>query len=87
MVEDLGIYRNIYLARGIVKSYVDIRLLDDKKMAQESARALQVLRIVVPGSVRQPVRTLSSGQRQCVAVARCIHLDAKLFAMDEPTDA
>jgi simple sugar transport system ATP-binding protein len=87
LVEDLRIYRNIFLAREIVKSYLGIKLLDDKKMAQESVRALQGLSIAIPGSVRQPVRTLSGGQRQCVAVARSIYFDARVFAMDEPTAA
>jgi len=86
LVEDLRIYRNLFLAREITKSYLGMRLLDDKKMRKESERAMEGLRIPI-GSVNQVVRTLSGGQRQCVAVARSIYFDSKLFAMDEPTAA
>ena len=38
-------------------------------------------------SIRQPVGSLSGGQRQAVAVARAVMGDAKLVIMDEPTAA
>ena len=36
---------------------------------------------------RQPVRSLSGGQRQAVAIARAVHFNAKVLIMDEPTAA
>jgi ABC-type sugar transport system ATPase subunit len=38
-------------------------------------------------SIRQPVGSLSGGQRQGVAVARAVMADARLVIMDEPTAA
>jgi len=38
-------------------------------------------------SIRQPVGSLSGGQRQAVAVARAVMWEAKLAIMDEPTEA
>ena len=38
-------------------------------------------------SIRQPVGSLSGGQRQAVAVAKAVMWDAKLVIMDEPTAA
>jgi ABC-type sugar transport system ATPase subunit len=38
-------------------------------------------------NIRQPVGSLSGGQRQSVAVAKAVMLDAKLVIMDEPTAA
>ena len=38
-------------------------------------------------SIRQPVASLSGGQRQSVAVAKALISDAKLVIMDEPTAA
>jgi len=38
-------------------------------------------------SVRQPVASLSGGQRQSVAVAKAVMAKAKLVIMDEPTAA
>jgi D-xylose transport system ATP-binding protein len=36
---------------------------------------------------KSPVRALSGGQRQSVAIARAIHFNAKILIMDEPTAA
>jgi D-xylose transport system ATP-binding protein len=38
-------------------------------------------------SIRQPVASLSGGQRQSVAVAKAVMSQAKLVIMDEPTAA
>ena len=38
-------------------------------------------------SIRQPVASLSGGQRQSVAVAKAVMSEAKLVIMDEPTAA
>jgi D-xylose transport system ATP-binding protein len=36
---------------------------------------------------KQPVRSLSGGQRQAVAIARAVHFNAQVLIMDEPTAA
>ena len=36
---------------------------------------------------KQPVKSLSGGQRQAVAIARAIHFNARILIMDEPTAA
>jgi ABC-type sugar transport system ATPase subunit len=38
-------------------------------------------------SIRQPVATLSGGQRQAVAVAKAVMWNSKLVMLDEPTAA
>ena len=36
---------------------------------------------------KSPVKSLSGGQRQSVAIARAVHFNAKILIMDEPTAA
>ena len=37
--------------------------------------------------IKEPVKALSGGQRQSVAIARAIHFNAQILIMDEPTAA
>ena len=43
--------------------------------------------MVTVRSIRQPVGSLSGGQRQAVAVAKAVMQQAQLVIMDEPTAA
>jgi ABC-type sugar transport system ATPase subunit len=87
LVDDLSIYRNMFLAREIKKRYLGLfNFLDDKRMQKEALNGLDSLKIGI-STVRDPVRYLSGGQRQSVSTARAILTDAKLFLMDEPTAA
>ena len=48
---------------------------------------LRNLRVTTVRSVRQPVASLSGGQRQSVAVAKAVMWHSKLVMLDEPTAA
>ena len=50
-------------------------------------KTLAELGVTTVRSVRQPVASLSGGQRQSVAVAKAVMSNAKLVIMDEPTAA
>jgi ABC-type sugar transport system ATPase subunit len=56
-------------------------------MERQAAKTLAGLRVTSVRSIRQPVASLSGGQRQSVAVAKAVMWNSKLVIMDEPTAA
>lgn len=77
---------NLYLGREKTKKVMGFSFLDRAKMRKDAAEVMKGLGIVVPDP-SAPVRDLSGGQRQAIAIARAIHWKAKLVIMDEPTAA
>ena len=60
--------------------------LDDSAMASATAKVMRRLNPRFK-NLKIPVRSLSGGQRQSVAIARAVHFNAKILIMDEPTAA
>ena len=63
-----------------------LRNLDKGGMRRQAAQNMSSLKIGLR-SMRQPVETLSGGQRQGVAVARAVSWGKRVVIMDEPTAA
>jgi ABC-type sugar transport system ATPase subunit len=61
--------------------------LAEDEMEKAAAATLAGLSVTTVRSIRQPVASLSGGQRQSVAVARAVMWNSKLVIMDEPTAA
>src|SRR5205807_7794414 len=61
--------------------------LDEATMEIRARDTLKELRVTTVRSIRQPVASLSGGQRQSVAVAKAVMSKAKLVILDEPTAA
>jgi simple sugar transport system ATP-binding protein len=77
---------NLYLGRELTRRIVGIPFIDRKAMQKRASEVMKGLGIVLPDPTA-PVRDLSGGQRQAIAIARAIHWQAKLVIMDEPTAA
>ena len=83
LCDNLDIVQNMYLGHEELR----FRLLDENKMEITARQVLNDLSVTTVQSIRQPVGSLSGGQRQAVAVARAVMRDAQLVVMDEPTAA
>ena len=85
--ENLDAGANIFLGREPVRHTLGVlRTVDRGRMLAESRRILNQLDIRIPGLAR-PIRQMSGGQRQAVAIARAVYWNAQLMIMDEPTAA
>jgi D-xylose transport system ATP-binding protein len=83
LCDNLDIVENMMLGRERRRR----GLLDEISMEKTALATLADLAVTTVRSVRQPVGSLSGGQRQSVAVAKAVMQDAKLVIMDEPTAA
>jgi D-xylose transport system ATP-binding protein len=62
-------------------------MLDEARMETMARQALASLSVRTVKSVRQTVSSLSGGQRQTVAIAKCVLWNSKVVLLDEPTAA
>jgi simple sugar transport system ATP-binding protein len=87
LCENLDAGANIFLGREVRRKKLGLfQELDNNYMLSEAQVVLEQLDIRIP-NLRQPIRQLSGGQRQAVAIARAVYWNARLMIMDEPTAA
>ena len=88
LAPDLSVSDNLFLGREPMRSGIRGRLgmIERNQMREQTRQALARLGIDLR-SLRVPVRNLSGGQRQALAVARSINWATTAVLMDEPTAA
>jgi ABC-type sugar transport system ATPase subunit len=83
LADNLDIVQNMFLGRERTSAL----MLDEEGMETAAGETLGSLAVTTVRSIRQPVASLSGGQRQSVAIAKAVLWNSKLVIMDEPTAA
>ena len=88
LAPELSVVDNMFLGHELLAPSLPGRLgaLARRRMAEQADAALKELSINLP-SLTVPIRDLSGGQRQAVAVARAVMWSRTAVLMDEPTAA
>jgi len=88
LADDLDVPDNLFLGREMTKFdwLGPFRFLDYKGMRQATMEGLEKTGVKIP-NIRNSIRNMSGGQRQCVAIARTATFHSRLTIMDEPTAA
>jgi fructose transport system ATP-binding protein len=87
LADDLDVPSNLFLGRE--KVYFKLgpfSFLNSRLMEKQTREALQRTGVKIP-NLRNKIRNMSGGQRQCVAISRAASFASKLIIMDEPTAA
>jgi D-xylose transport system ATP-binding protein len=84
LCDNLDVVQNMYLGR---EERDWLWRLKEPLMEQRTAETLRSLSVTTIRSIRQPVASLSGGQRQSVAVAKAVQWNSKVVILDEPTAA
>jgi ABC-type sugar transport system ATPase subunit len=87
--QDLALCDNLDIVQNMFLGHEPLRrgILDEATMEIRARDTLKELNVTTVRSIRQPVASLSGGQRQSVAVAKAVMSQAQLVIMDEPTAA
>ncbi len=87
LCQNLGVAHNLVLGEEPVRRVLGVIPVRDDRAAIVQAKARLASLGVTMTDFRRPVRFLSGGQRQAVAISRVLRDDVRVVIMDEPTAA
>jgi len=80
---NVDVVGNFFMGRELTRSVMGLKVLDEKAMEAQVAKALANAGTRIP-SLRTKVEHLSGGQRQAIELNRFVHWGGKLVLLDEP---
>ena len=87
LADDLDVIDNLFLGRELFRFRLSgLSVLNRKAMRKRAQELLFEVGVRIP-SLSSPIRGMSGGQRQGVAIARAAGWGSKLIVLDEPTAA
>jgi D-xylose transport system ATP-binding protein len=86
LADNLDVPANVFLGRELTGGGPLRWFLDNRRMEEQAKALMRRLKINIP-NVRYKVRAMSGGQRQSIAIARCVCFNARVIILDEPTAA
>lgn len=89
LIDTMTATQNVFVGREELHKNRLLRrvgVVDDSSMQTQALSVLAELGVKIP-SLKATVRTMSGGQRQCLAIARAVLFGHKIIILDEPTAA
>ena len=78
LADNLDVGANVFLGREPVRKFLGFPFVDRRRMRAEAEKTLRGLEIQI-NRLDVPIRSLSGGQRQSVAIGRAIHWKARVL--------
>ncbi|MGJ7044282.1 sugar ABC transporter ATP-binding protein [Thermoanaerobacterium thermosulfurigenes] len=80
-----NVMENIWLGRFPMKNYGIVKLVDEKKMYEDTEKLLKSIDVDIKPT--EIVRNLSASRIQYIEIAKALSYNAKIIIMDEPTSS